>query len=69
MQTTISSKFQVVIPRAIREAAGLRVREKLEIFEKGGIIYLVPLQSLDEMRGIAGSIDISELREKIERPG
>ncbi len=67
MQTTVSSKFQVVIPRAVREAAGLRPRQKLEVFEKGGIVYLVPLPSLAELRGIAAGAEVGEVREKRER--
>jgi AbrB family looped-hinge helix DNA binding protein len=67
METTVSSKFQVVIPRPVREAAGLRPQQKLQVFEKGGIVYLVPVPSLEDLRGIARGIDLRGYREKTER--
>lgn len=67
METTISSKFQVVIPKAVREAAGLRPKQKLQVFEKGGVLYMVPVQTLAELRGIAKGCDVSAYRDKTER--
>ena len=67
METTISSKFQVVIPRPVREAAGLRPKQKLQVFEKGGVVYMVPVQTLSELRGIARGCDVAGYRDKTER--
>ena len=69
METTISSKFQVVIPAPIRKAAGLKPHQKLQVFEKGGIVYMVPLQTLEELRGVAKGCDVSGYRDKTDRLG
>jgi len=67
MQTTISSKFQVVIPKALRERLDLRPRQKLTILEKGGILYLVPDQEVTTLRGIASGVDVVDYRDKSDR--
>ncbi len=66
-QTTVSSKYQVVIPKKVRERMQLKPGQKLSVITKGGIIYLVPLLELDELRGIAAGADTSNLREKVDR--
>lgn len=53
-QVTISPKFQIVIPREIREAMGLRPGEKLQVFQLGQRIALVPVRPIREMRGFSG---------------
>lgn len=48
---TISSKFQIVIPKAVREKLHLRPGQHLHVVEKGGVITLVlevPLKSHQE---------------------
>jgi AbrB family looped-hinge helix DNA binding protein len=67
MQTTISSKFQVVIPKALRERLDLRPRQKLTILEKGGILYLVPDQEVKTLRGIARGVEVADYRDKSDR--
>ena len=50
--TTISPKFQIVIPKAVREKLHLRLGQHLHAVEKGGVITLVldvPLTSLKVM--------------------
>ena len=43
MQTvTLSPKFQVVIPRSVRENLGLRPGQKLRVVEHAGRIELIP---------------------------
>jgi len=50
---TLSSKFQLSIPKAIREEMHLKAGQKFAIITKGDIISLVPIPDLAEMRGIA----------------
>lgn len=54
---TISAKFQVVIPRAIREALGLRPGQKVQLFHYQGRIELIPVKRAWELRGFARGID------------
>jgi len=67
MQTTISSKFQVVIPKRLRERLGLRPQQRLTILEKGGILYLVPEHDVRSLRGIARGVEITDYRDKSDR--
>jgi AbrB family looped-hinge helix DNA binding protein len=48
---TVSSKYQVVIPKDVRERLGLQPGQKVEAFALGGRIQLVPIRPIDEMRG------------------
>lgn len=67
MQTTISSKYQVVIPKAVREHLNLKPKQKLTVIEKDKMVILVPQTTLEELRGIAPGISIDNYREKQDR--
>ena len=60
---TISPKFQVVIPKEIREHMGLKPGQKLHAIAYGGRIELVPIRPLREMRGFVRGMDTSVERE------
>jgi AbrB family looped-hinge helix DNA binding protein len=52
MQTvTISPKYQVVIPKELREALQLQPGEKLHIFRYQNRLELVPVKDIKKMRG------------------
>jgi len=64
MQTvTVSSKYQVVIPKEIRDAIGLRVGTRLEVISYGSRIELVPIHPIRELKGIFKGIDTEIPRE------
>ncbi len=48
---TVSSKFQITIPKKIRQRAGFQPGQKLEVFRIGDVIELVPVNPLPSMRG------------------
>lgn len=50
-QVTISPKFQVVIPRKIREALNLVPGQKMQVVQYGERIELIPHKQVHEMRG------------------
>jgi AbrB family looped-hinge helix DNA binding protein len=54
---TLSPKFQVVIPRAVREALELEPGEKLRVVRYGERIELIPVRKLKEMRGFLRGMD------------
>ncbi|OQX19608.1 MAG: AbrB family transcriptional regulator [Desulfobulbaceae bacterium A2] len=64
MQATISSKYQVVIPKPVREHLNLKPRQKLTVREKDRMLILVPQVTLEELRGIAAGARIDDYREK-----
>ena len=48
---TISPRYQVVIPRAVREFLGVKPGQKVQVIPYEGRIELIPLRSAREMRG------------------
>jgi AbrB family looped-hinge helix DNA binding protein len=60
---TVSPKFQVVIPRRIREALGIRPGQKVQAIQYGNRIELVPVRPLGEARGLLRGIDTDVERE------
>jgi AbrB family looped-hinge helix DNA binding protein len=64
---TLSSKFQLVIPREVRERLALAPGARLTVIEKGGILYLVPERPLARLRGVARGARRKGLREKKDR--
>jgi len=64
---TLSTKYQLVIPREVRERLELAPGARLTVIEKGGILYLVPERPLAELRGIARGARRKGLREKKDR--
>ena len=47
----ISPKYQVVIPREVREALQLKPGQRVQVFAYGNRIELIPEKSIPEMRG------------------
>jgi AbrB family looped-hinge helix DNA binding protein len=64
---TISSKFQIVIPKQVRERLCLRPWQRLQIIEKGGITTLVPDVSLKSLKGALKGVSKTDFREKKDR--
>ncbi len=59
----ISPKFQVVIPKRIRDSLNLRPGQKLQIMEIGNRIELIPERGIEEMEGFLKGIDTEVPRE------
>ena len=64
---TLSSKYQLVIPREVRDRLDLQPGAKLTVIEKGGVLYLIPERPLAELRGVARGTRRKGLREKKDR--
>jgi AbrB family looped-hinge helix DNA binding protein len=65
MQTvTISPKYQVVIPKAVREALHLRPGQKMQIVEYDGRIELIPERDIRDLRGFLKGINTEFEREE-----
>lgn len=64
MQTvTVSPKYQVVIPKTIRETLQLRPGQKMRVVEYGGRIELIPDRDIKELRGFLKGINTEFERE------
>ena len=59
----ISPKFQVVIPRTIRNSLHLRPGQKMQVIEYDGRIELIPERDITELQGFLKGIDTDFERE------
>lgn len=66
-RTKVSSKYQVVIPKDVRERAGIRVGQEFQVITKGGSVTLVPDKPITSMRGFVRGIRTTGFREKKDR--
>ena len=60
---TVSPKFQVVIPKEIRESMGIVSGQKVQIMTYQNRIELIPLKPMKELRGLLKGIDTDVERE------
>lgn len=61
---TVSPKYQVVIPKTVREALKLRPGQKMQVVEYGGRIELIPERDIKELRGFLKGIHTEFKREE-----
>ncbi len=64
---TVSPKYQVVIPRAVRERMRIRPGERLEVIGFDDRIELVPIRPMREMRGFLKGLGPSFHRDEDDR--
>ena len=64
---TLSSKFQLSLPKAVREELGLQAGQKFSVIAKGGIIELVPLRTLESARGMLKGASPGNYRDRSDR--
>ena len=62
-QVKVSPKFQVVIPKPVRESIGITPGQRLQLVQYGDRIELVPVRDISEMRGFLAGIDTRLERE------
>ena len=60
---TLSPKFQVVIPQAIREALHLTPGEKLRVLRYADRVEFIPVRPIQQMRGFLRGMDTTIERE------
>ena len=61
---TVSPKFQVVIPREVRDALHLRPGQKVQVVEYEGRVELIPERDITELRGLLRGANTTLKREK-----
>ena len=65
MQTvTVSPKYQVVIPKTVRESLQLRPGQKMQVIEYEGRIEFIPERDIAELRGFLKGINTEFEREE-----
>jgi len=61
---TVSPKYQVVIPKDIRESLKLQPGQKMQVVEYAGRIELIPEREIKELRGFLKGINTEFKREE-----
>ena len=61
---TISSKYQVVIPRAVRERFNLKPGQKLAFIPYRGTLRVVIVRPIEDARGMLKGMNIEGFREE-----
>jgi len=63
---TVSPKYQVVIPKEIRDILQLKPGQKMRILEYDGRIEMIPDRDISELRGFVKGIN-TDLRRENDR--
>jgi len=63
----ISPKFQIVIPKEIRERMGLQPGQQVSLIDRGETIVLIPKQPIAALRGIARGMSYEGYRDETDR--
>jgi len=64
---TVSPKYQVVIPRVVRERARIHPGERLHVICFDDRIELVPVRPMREMKGFLRGLDPAFVRDEEDR--
>lgn len=55
----VSPKYQVVIPKEVRESMGIKPGQEVAVLRYRGRIELIPMSPVREMRGFLRGVDSS----------
>lgn len=61
---TVSPKFQVVIPKEVRESLGIFSGQKIQVLTYQNRIELIPIKPMKKMRGFLKGINTKVTRDK-----
>ena len=64
---TLSSKYQIVIPKSVRESLELKAGQRFTFVIRGDLIQLVPKRDIKELRGIFKGTPVDDIRDRRDR--
>ena len=64
---TVSTKFQIVIPKSIRSELEIHPGDRIIMFEKDDIIHMVRVQKIGRLRGKFKKLSTKGLRDDVDR--
>jgi AbrB family looped-hinge helix DNA binding protein len=64
---TLSAKFQISIPKAVREAQAWRAGQELVFIPKGKGVLVMPVPEAEELRGLARGANPAGYRDRSDR--
>jgi AbrB family looped-hinge helix DNA binding protein len=65
--STLSPKYQVSIPKALRQRLNWRPGQKLAFIAKGKGVLMIPVPERDELVGIARGANLDDYRDRNDR--
>lgn len=64
---TLSSKFQISIPKAVRDEQRWQAGQEFVFIPKGKGVLLMPVPTIDQLRGIAKGANPEGYRDRNDR--
>lgn len=64
---TLSPKYQIYIPKLIREQMHLEVDQQFVLVPKGNAFYLVPYLKIEDVKGLLPKANITKIRDRDDR--
>jgi AbrB family looped-hinge helix DNA binding protein len=64
---TVSSKFQIAIPKAVRDSMQIQPGQQFEFIPMGSVIQLTPKTSIKALRGLARGANPANYRDRKDR--
>jgi len=64
---TLSSKYQISIPKSVREEQHWQSGQQFVFIPKGKGMLMMPIPSLEQLKGIATGADSSDFRDRNDR--
>lgn len=61
---TVSSKFRIVIPKAVRERMGIRAGDRLQVLDFDNRLEFVRVRPMREMKGFLRGLDPTFVRDE-----
>jgi AbrB family looped-hinge helix DNA binding protein len=65
---TLSAKFQISVPKEVRDALGLVPGQKLAFINTGSGMRLIPQPAVADLIGIARGVSTRDLRDRSDVP-
>lgn len=64
---TLSSKFQISIPKAVREKQHWKAGQEFVFIPRGPGVLVMPVPELKQLRGLARGADKGDVRDRADR--
>ena len=64
---TISSKFQISVPKKIRDQLHIKPGQQYIFVSKGDCLELVPKRNIKDMRGLLKGVNTKNVRDRSDR--
>jgi AbrB family looped-hinge helix DNA binding protein len=66
-KVTVSRRYQITIPKWVRERVPVHPGQEFGLLLKGDIISLVPIPTLDELYGVLEGASVEGIRDEEDR--